>query len=139
MKLIPGNGGAFLNGHLVEAETPLKHNDRLILGNAQAFRVVDPLDPEAGKPQKALIDWDLAQTELAEAMGTAVDLKVEEEVAKKKAELDAQLKAMEEKFARENEMLRQELAKGGKGGGTAAQQTQLKQMDQRKRAIDSFR
>ena len=44
----------------VTAEVKLKHNDRLILGNAQAFRVVDPLDPEASKP-KQLIDWDLAQ------------------------------------------------------------------------------
>ena len=81
---VPNAGVAFLNGTAVTGDTPLKHNDRLILGNAQAFRVVDPLDPEASKPQKALIDWDLAQTELAEAMGTAVDLKVEEEVAKKK-------------------------------------------------------
>jgi len=45
---------------------------------------------------------------------------------------------MEEKFARENEALRQELSKGVKGG-SAAQQGQLKQMDKRKKAIDSFR
>ena len=136
MVYCPGSGIAFLNGAQVSGETKLSHNDRLILGNAQAFRVVDPLDPEASKPQKALIDWDLAQTELAEAMGTAVDLKVEEEVAKKKAELDAQLKAMEEKFARENEQLKAQLAKADPN---AAQQQMLKQMDSRKRAIESFR
>jgi len=133
---VPGAGVAFVNGTQLTSETTLKHNDRLILGSSQAFRVVDPIDPEASKPQKALIDWDLAQTELAEAMGTAVDLKVEEEVAKKKAELDAQLKAMEEKFARENEALKQQLAKADPN---AAQQQMLKQMDSRKKAIESFR
>merc|ERR1719181_372564 len=109
---LPGAGQSFLNGQplTVGQESPLKHNDRLIFGNAQAFRVVDPLDPEAKKGTK-LIDWDLAQTELADALGATVDLKVEEEVAKKKAELDAQFKAMEEKFAKENEKLRSELSK----------------------------
>ena len=102
--------------------------------------MVDPLDPQAQKGGGAkLIDWDLAQTELAEAMGATVDLKVlatvhasractsatcipscvprvhvhaqvEEEVAKKRAELDAQLQAMEEKFAHENARLKSELA-----------------------------
>ena len=133
---IRGNGQAFLNGQPVEADTlPLKHNDRLILGTGQAFRVVDPLDPNA-KSNKQLIDWDLAQTELAEAMGTAVDLKVEEEVAKKKAELDAQLKAMEEKFARENEALKAQIQ--GQGA-SAAQAIQLKQMDRRASAMGTYK
>jgi len=136
LRYIKGAGISFINGKPVEAdETLLRHDDRLILGNSQAFRVVDPLDPNAKKASK-IIDWDLAQTELAQALGTAVDLKVEEQVAKKKAELDAQLKAMEEKFAAENERLRQELAKGGKG--SASQQSQLKQMDRRKASIESF-
>ena len=137
MRLTPGNGACFVNGQQVTEEIKLKHNDRLILGNSQAFRLVDPLDPEASKPQKALIDWDLAQTELAEALGQTVDLKVEEEVAKKKAELDAQLKAMEENFAKENAALKEELAKGG--GGAASNQAKLKAMDSRKRAIETFR
>jgi len=136
IKYVPGSGSAFVNGTMVDGELKLKHNDRLILGNAQAFRVVDPLDPEASKPQKSLIDWDLAQKELSEAMGTAVEIKVEEEVAKKKAELDAQLRAMEDKFARENEALRTQLAKADPG---AAKQQLLKQMDSRKRAIETFR
>jgi len=137
IEYVKGSGAAFLNGELIKAEcTPLKHNDRLILGNTQAFRVVDPLDPEASKPQKALIDWDLAQNELAAAMGTAVDLKVDEEVAKKKAELDAQLRAMEEKFARENEALKAQLA--GKAA-SAAQAATLKQMDKRAAAIDEYK
>jgi len=131
-----GAGTSFVNGQVVEEQVVLKHNDRLILGNAQAFRVVDPLDPSA-KSGAQLIDWDLAQTELAEAMGTAVNLKVEEEVAKKKAELDEQLKAMEEKFARENEKLRQELASNGKS--PAANSSRLKQMDARGKAIETFK
>lgn len=135
IKLIKGGGICFVNGKpLEDDEIELKHNDRLILGNSQAFRVVDPLDPEASKPA-ALIDWDLAQTELAEAMGTAVDLKVEEEVAKKKAELDAQLQAMEEKFARENERLKAELARGGGASGAA----RLRQMDKRQRSIEVYK
>ena len=137
IRLVPGSGVCFLNGQQVTDEMAIKHDDRLILGNSQAFRVVDPLDPEASKPQKTLIDWDLAQTELAEALGQTVDLKVEEEVAKKKAELDAQLKAMEEKFEKENAALREELAKGG--GGAASNQAKLKAMDSRKRAIETFR
>ena len=138
IRYLKGAGVSFINGQPVELdEVQLKHNDRLILGNSQAFRVVDPLDPEASKASNSmLIDWDLAQTELAEAMGTAVDLKVEEEVAKKKAELDAQLKAMEEKFARENERLRDELSKSDP---SAAQMARLKAMDSRKRAIEIFR
>ena len=79
----------------VSEELTLNHNDRLIMGNSQAFRFVDPVtaakEEGSGKP-KQLIDWDLAQGELNEAMGLAVTLKVDEEVAKKKAELDAQLK-----------------------------------------------
>eukprot|EP00966_Prymnesium_polylepis_P093730 2168590-Prymnesium_polylepis.1 len=151
-----------------------------------------------------LIDWDLAQTEINEAMGMAVNLKVDEEVrpppphvqpscptlmsnphvqpfceplcdhrvtplrtdltsstqparpnaldltplsdplpltphtrpepprpsdpiwqvAKKKAEMEAQLKAMEEKFERENEALRKEL--DGKSDGA-----KIRAMDQR--------
>jgi len=141
MTYIKGAGVTFVNGHPIEAEeTTLHHDDRMILGNSEAFRIVDPVDPKSKTSKGPLIDWDLAQTELAQAMGTAVDLKVEEEVAKKKAELDAQLKAMEEKFARENEELRQQLSKGGgKGGATASQQAQLKQLDKRKAAIDSFK
>ena len=69
-------------------------------------------------------------------MGTAVDLKVEEEVAKKKLAMDAQLKAMEDKFARENEALRQELAKADP---SAANSARLKQMDSRKRAMESYK
>ena len=46
MRLLPGSGAVFVNGQQVMEETKLRHNDRLILGNAQAFRVVDPLDPE---------------------------------------------------------------------------------------------
>ncbi len=82
-----------------------------------------------------IVDWDMATTELNQAMGTAVDLKVEEEVKKKKQELDAQLKAMEEKFARENEKLKAELNKADPG---AAQQAKLKQMDARKRSLTVF-
>ena len=64
IKYVAGSGIAFVNGSPVnDAEIALKHNDRLILGNDQAFRVVDPLDPESKKPSK-LIDWDLAQNEL---------------------------------------------------------------------------
>ena len=139
IRFVVGNGVTFVNGKPVDGgEIALRHDDRLILGNTQAFRVVDPLDPEASKPHKQLIDWDLAQTELAEAMGTAVDLKVEEEVAKKKAELDAQFKAMEDKFARENEALRAQLERGG-GGASASQAVTLKQLDSRKAAIESHK
>jgi len=139
---IKGNGAAFINGKILESESaPLKHNDRLILGNAEAFRVVDPNDPNASS-NKQLIDWDLAQTELAEALGTAVDLKVEEEVAKKKAELDAQLKAMEEKFARENAQLKAALTKGGGGTGaysSASSESLTKQMEERGRSIEAYK
>jgi len=98
--------------------------------------VVDPNDPNASN-NKQLIDWDLAQTELSEALGSAVDLKVEEEVAKKKAELDAQLKAMEEKFKKENEELKKKLS-GGRRASTAQQAT-LKQMDVRGEAIEAYK
>ena len=92
----------YMNGHWIDRRTcrngepfsVTRRNttisDRIIFGNTQAFHVVDPLDPDASK--SVLIDWDLAQGELNEAMGLAVTLKVDEEVAKKKAELDAQLK-----------------------------------------------
>jgi len=138
IRYLPGAGAAFVNGKQVTEQVALKHDDRLILGNGQAFRIVDPLDPAAKAAKKQIIDWDLAQQELAEAMGTAVDLKVEEEVSKKKAELDAQLKAMEEKFARENEALRAELNKKG-GAGSAANQSRLKALDDRKKALEMFR
>ena len=130
-----GGGVCFVNGKQLQEDTvKLAHNDRLILGNSQAFRFVDPVvsAAEGGGGPKQLIDWDLAQTELNEAMGLAVSLKVDEEVAKKQAELDAQLKAMEEKFARENEALRKEL--DGKSDSA-----KIRVMDSRKAAIERFR
>jgi len=133
--LKPGSGVSFINGKQCAADTELVHNDRVIMGNSQAFRYVDPVaaakEEGAGKP-KVLIDWDLAQTEINEAMGMAVSLKVDEEIAKKKAELDAQLKAMEEKFARENEALRKEL--DGKSDSA-----KIRAMDQRQKAIEAFK
>jgi len=130
-------GTVFLNGQVLEAEsTPIKHNDRIIVGNESVFRVVNPLDPESQKPQKKIIDWDLAQTELSAAMGTSVDLKVDEEVKKKKAELDAQLKAMEEKFAKENAAMMEMLAKADP---SAAQAARMRQMDSRKASIETYK
>jgi len=133
--LKPGSGVCFVNGKQVTEDLTLAHNDRLILGNSQAFRYVDPVtaakEDGAGKP-KMLIDWDLAQTEINEAMGMAVNLKVDEEVAKKKAEMEAQLKAMEEKFERENEALRKEL--DGKSDGA-----KIRAMDQRQAAMELFK
>eukprot|EP00327_Prymnesium_parvum_P006600 CAMPEP_0182806980 /NCGR_PEP_ID=MMETSP0006_2-20121128/5888_1 /TAXON_ID=97485 /ORGANISM="Prymnesium parvum, Strain Texoma1" /LENGTH=1608 /DNA_ID=CAMNT_0024932631 /DNA_START=18 /DNA_END=4844 /DNA_ORIENTATION=- len=133
--LRPGSGVSFVNGQQCTSEVTLAHNDRVILGNSQAFRFVDPVtaakEEGAGKP-KQIIDWDLAQHEINEAMGMAVTLKVDEEIAKKKAELDAQLKAMEEKFARENDALRKQL--DGK-----SDTAKMRAMDQRAAAIEAFK
>lgn len=88
--LSSGSGVSFVNGQQCSGEVRLQHNDRVILGNSQAFRYVDPVtaanEEGAGKP-KQLIDWDLAQHEINEAMGMAVTLKVDEEISKKKAEV----------------------------------------------------
>ena len=57
-------------------------------------------------------------------------------MAKKKAELDAQLRAMEEKFAKENDRLRRELKANDP---SAAQSSRLQQMDARKRAMETYK
>ena len=60
---------------------------------------------------------------------------MEEEVAKKSAELEAQLKAMEAKFARENQMLHSALSINNP---TAAHALAMRQMDSKKRAIAEY-
>ena len=111
LELIAQKGVVFVNGKQVEdgTVTALKHNDRIIMGNSQVFKVNDPVNAPVGGGPKQLIDWDLAQNELQEAMGTMVQLKVDEEVAKKKAELEAKLAEMEARFAAENDAMRMEL------------------------------
>ena len=140
LELIAQKGVVFVNGKQVEdgTVTALKHNDRIIMGNSQVFKVNDPVNAPVGGGPKQLIDWDLAQNELQEAMGTTgrvsdgaphihaqlrtvahppappstgtmVQLKVDEEVAKKKAELEAKLAEMEARFAAENDAMRMEL------------------------------
>ena len=72
LELIAQKGVVFVNGKQVEdgTVTALKHNDRIIMGNSQVFKVNDPVNAPVGGGPKQLIDWDLAQNELQEAMGT---------------------------------------------------------------------
>ena len=139
LELIAQKGAVFVNGKQVEdgTVTALKHNDRIIMGNSQVFKVNDPVNAPVGGGPKQLIDWDLAQNELQEAMGTMVQLKVDEEVAKKKAELEAKLAEMEARFAAENDAMRMELEE--KTSMCAADQERLAEMEDRKKAIDVFR
>ncbi len=139
LELIAQKGVVFVNGKQVEdgTVTALKHNDRIIMGNSQVFKVNDPVNAPVGGGPKQLIDWDLAQNELQEAMGTMVQLKVDEEVAKKKAELEAKLAEMEARFAAENDAMRMELEEKTSMG--AADQERLAEMEDRKKAIDVFR
>ena len=168
LELIAQKGVVFVNGKQVEdgTVTALKHNDRIIMGNSQVFKVNDPVNAPVGGGPKQLIDWDLAQNELQEAMGTMgrvsdgaphthaqlrtvahltappatgtmVQLKVDEEVAKKKAELEAKLAEMEARFAAENDAMRLELEEKTSMG--AADQERLAEMEDRKKAIDVFR
>ena len=69
----------FLNGRELEPHqaAPLAHNDRLILGNSQVFRVADPLSAAAehgGGAAPPVIDWDFAQQELHEALGDVIQV-----------------------------------------------------------------
>ena len=53
--LKPDKGVSFVNGKQVSGDTVLHHNDRVIMGNSQAFRFVDPVtaakEEGAGKPK----------------------------------------------------------------------------------------
>uniref|UniRef100_K3WYR2 Kinesin-like protein n=1 Tax=Globisporangium ultimum (strain ATCC 200006 / CBS 805.95 / DAOM BR144) TaxID=431595 RepID=K3WYR2_GLOUD len=102
--LIRANPGAkvYINATMIseDSEVQLRHCDRLILGNANVFRVVIPsarsanADPEE-LASESLFDWQLAMKELNSSQIKA-NLELEEMAEKEKAEMDARVKKMEE-------------------------------------------
>ena len=65
LELIAQKGVVFVNGKQVEdgTVTALKHNDRIIMGNSQVFKVNDPVNaPVGGGPKQ---HWQLARAATA--------------------------------------------------------------------------
>ena len=90
--------------------------------NSQSARGAPPLG-KATAASKTTLDEDLAKAQAKYS---------DDRLAKFE-------KAMEEKFARENERLKAELSRSSGGAQSAAQAATLKQMDSRKLAIESYK
>lgn len=78
-----GSSSTFVNGQQLKDTVLLHHSDRVIFGARQVFRLVHVSDPQKKDSKDALagvIDWDLAQQELGDALGKAINVKVDEEV-----------------------------------------------------------
>ena len=74
INLIPKDGMCLVNGKPATKETPLKHNDRLVLGLGHVFVVFDPQVAmmESGGREKRIIDWETAQEEVAAGLNAMV-------------------------------------------------------------------
>ena len=71
--LIPKDGICLVNGKSVEKQTTLQHNDRLILGLSQVFHLFDPqVAMGDGSLGAKVIDWDMAQEEVAAGLNAMV-------------------------------------------------------------------
>ena len=71
--LTPKDGICLVNGKSVEKQTTLQHNDRLILGLSQVFHVFDPqVAMGDGSLGAKVIDWDMAQEEVAAGLNAMV-------------------------------------------------------------------
>jgi len=143
----PKKGTTFMNGAEIKGQTVLEHNSRIIIGNSNVLRFNDPVAAAKlraeGGGAKQVIDWDFAQKELSDALGATVSLKVEEEIAKEKAALDAKSKELEERFAKERDEMAAELerlrASGGGGVDKAAQEQKLADLEAKVASVGKFR
>jgi len=144
--LVPVKGTTFMNGAEVKGETKMDHNARLIIGNSNVLRFNDPVTAAKmraeGGGAKQIIDWDFAQKELSDALGATVSLKVEEEIAKEKAALDAKSKELEERFAKERDEMAQELERLRAQGSTvdsSMEEQKLKDLEAKVASVGAFR
>ena len=134
-----GKGVTFVNGKRLEARRPLEHSSRVIIGQNAIFRFTDPVEAErqraagggAQSAFKGVIDWDMAQQELGEALQSSVKLKVEEEVERERKAMETRLKEMEERLARERAT--QEAA------ALAEKEAILAQLREREKAMEAMR
>lgn len=69
----PGASGAKtkVNGVALTGERPLLHNDRILFGSNHSYFFVNPTNKTMSEGSPAVIDWDYAQKEIAEAKGFA--------------------------------------------------------------------
>jgi len=134
-----GKAVTFVNGKRLEAKRPLEHAARVIIGQNAIFRFADPI--EAGKQRAAgggkanalagVLDWDMAQSELHDALQSSVKLKVDEEVDRERKAMELRLKEMEERLARDR-TIQEAIA-------LAEKEAILGQLKEREKAMEAMR
>jgi len=111
-----GASSTFINGQQITDSQLLRHSDRVIFGARQVYRLVHPGDAKKHKGDTksadglaGVIDWDMAQQELGDALGKAINVKVDEEVKREREAMEERIQKMSASLEAEKKAAQEQL------------------------------